>query len=82
MPETRNLMTLFLNQQNPVLAVCTNNFNIPNRCILPIKHSYAFYMMYGINSFLILINLLVFSMLILSVKVGTYFMLSFRWFTN
>jgi len=58
MVEARNLMTLFLNHQNTVLVMSTNNFNIPNPCILPIKCSYAFHMIYGINSFLSLINLL------------------------
>ena len=57
-------------------------FNIPYPCILPIKSIYAFHMIYGISSFLNIINLLASLTLILSVKVGAYFMLSFRWFTN
>lgn len=78
MAEARNLMTLFLNHQNTVLIICTNDFNIPYPGILPIKSSYAFHTIYGISRFLNIINLLVFLMLILSVKVGTYFMLSSR----
>jgi len=71
MGEARNLMTLFLNHQNTVLVICINDFNILT-CILPVKCSYAFHMIYGINSFRTLINLLVFLMLILPVNVGTY----------